>query len=177
MPLAVDAMIYIAFLAFAIKRLMTYLMALQQDDYDNARVLKWMGMHMAFDKRLTAILALVSLAAIPDIMQDFSFALDFLILASFVGFAVLEKDARKHSKKKLVMTQRATRIFFAGFFPLALVGATTFAFTFTWQWILLVQAIPLFLLGGNIALNPYEKSVQKNSGTRRMKKSSRSNPP
>ncbi|MEM7679733.1 MAG: UDP-N-acetylmuramoyl-tripeptide--D-alanyl-D-alanine ligase [Pseudomonadota bacterium] len=159
--IAIDTLIFIAFVAFALKRMMTYLLALQQDDYDNERLLKWMGTYKAFDKKLTALLLIIGAANLLTAEPLYMLVFKFFIFATFIIFTLMEADPRKKSKKKLVMTQRATRIFVAGMIPLSLVAASSFLLPFTWHWIIFVQAIPFFLIGGNMLLQPYEARIQK----------------
>lgn len=158
---AIDSLLFIAFMSFALKRMMTYLLALQQDDYDNERLFKWMVQYKAFDKKLSAILVLAALGAAFTAEPLVHLVIKFLIFFSFISFAFMEKDPRKKSKKNLVMTKRATRIFLTGALPLGIIAATSFVFFFSWQWLVLVQAIPFFLIGGNLALQPFEARVQK----------------
>ena len=39
-------LVFIAYMGFALKRLMTYMHVLQQEDYDVSRLFKWIKRHM-----------------------------------------------------------------------------------------------------------------------------------
>jgi UDP-N-acetylmuramoyl-tripeptide--D-alanyl-D-alanine ligase len=150
-------LVYIAFIGFSLKRLMTYMHVLQQEDYDIGRLFKWIGENKVFDKRLSAILVLLGAA--------WFFAPPFIIrVLVFVAFALItyvEKDPRKNSKKKLVATARAKRIYFPAFILMAGLGTTCFTFSMPWIWIIHVQLMPFVLALVTLLLMPYEDIVQK----------------
>lgn len=160
--LAQTTIIYLVFLTLAAKRLMTYLHVLQQEDYDNARLQKWMFENKAFDKKLTLYLIILSIAwlYVP------SFFMAFLVFIAIVITIYLEKDPRKSLKKKLVATDRAKRIFFPALAGMALLSAWCFLFNYPysvtpWPWIILIHLTPFVLLIVNAALAPFESLVQK----------------
>ena len=148
---------YIAFVAFGAKRLLTYLHILQQDDYDNARVMRWMFEYGVFDRRLSlAILVIGGLwLFLPAILTS------ILLIAAFAICAWLEADPREASKKKLVMTQRARRIFLTAICIAAITGLWCFAIPLPWLWILSVQLVPFSMFMANILLIPVERSIQQ----------------
>jgi len=160
--LAYTIIIYLTFLVLAAKRLMTYLHVLQQEDYDNTRLMKWIFDHKAFDKRLSFGFVVLSVAwlYIP------AFFIAFLI---FMGLAVatyLEKDPRKSVKKKLVATDRAKRVFFPALTVMAILGVWCFVplypYSMTpWVWVIIIQLIPVVLLLINVCLMPFEHVIQK----------------
>ena len=90
------AFIYLAYLAFAGKRLLTYMHAFQQEEYDNGRFLAWIFRHKAFDKRMSALLLALGVAwlVLPPPAVNFAIFVTFLLIAYF------EKDPRKEAKKK-----------------------------------------------------------------------------
>ena len=152
-------LVIIAFAGFIAKRLLTYLHAFQQEEYDGARFIKWMLINKIFDKKLTAILALAGFGWF--FLGQFSFLISLLVFIAFVGISYLEADPRKDSKKKLAMTARAKRIY-----TLALViGLIPSVFVLfihlPWIWILLVQFVPFTLVIANALLRPYEDMTQK----------------
>jgi len=155
---AIEVFTLIAFLAFAGRRLMSYLHALQQDDYDNGRLVAWIFKHKVFDTRITQFLLLVIgidiFTAIPSVVFNI---MVFLIFA--IG-TYMEKDPRKASKKAFVLTLRARRILVMSLIYAAIIAVIAFYLSLTWLWIIAVQALPLMLIIGNATLAPYETLVQ-----------------
>ncbi len=150
-------LVYLAFLAFATKRSLTYLHLYQQEEYDTGRFLRWMMRTRAFDKRLS-----LTLLALDMLWFSFPSAIFIPLMAIvFAVFAFIEKDPRKASKKKLVMTPRARRILFITLALSALMGLWFFLMYLPLFWILTVQLLPFLLLVANTALTPYENFVQK----------------
>lgn len=158
-------MVFIAFIAFAGKRLMTYMHVLQQEDYDNGRLFGWMGKNGAFDKRISmglfvlgGLLIGLNIAGFPDMLP--SFFLNFLIFILLVVGAYLEIDPRKNSKKKLVATTRAKRIFIPAFI-IAVVSAIPHLYgSYPWLWIINIQLLPFMLILVNMVLKPFEEVIQ-----------------
>lgn len=151
------SLVFIAFMAFALKRLMTYLHVLQQDDYENSRLMTWVGRHGAFDKRMSLLLLVLGGAAL---FVD-SFFINFAVFVCFVALAYLEKDPRKHSKKKLVSTARAKRIFWPAFVMAVLLATPSFVIENPWFWIFAVQMILPAILLANMFLEPVEAGIRK----------------
>ncbi len=155
-----------AFAFFAARRLLRYLHCFQQDEYDARRFLSWMTATRAFDRRLSGALALTALLrmALPQHFEAGGIpALSLVLAALFVAFALFETDPRKAAKKKLAMTQRASRIY-AVALGLCL-GAAAFmcaagASAFALAWIAPVQLIPVTLMLANALLAPYEARLQ-----------------
>ena len=153
-------LVLFAFLMFAIKRLMTYMHVLQQEDYDNSRLWKWIFEHRVFDKRLTWGLLIVGGVYFTGYVQGFF--LNFLIFIAFCIVAYIEKDPRTTGKKKLASTARAKRIYFTGLFVVFCLSALTFLLIpHPWALIIPVQFVPLALTMGNNMLKPFEDIVQK----------------
>jgi UDP-N-acetylmuramoyl-tripeptide--D-alanyl-D-alanine ligase len=160
-------LVYAAWLVFSGKRLLTYIHALQQEDYDDLRLFKWIGDNFAFDKRLSLFLLVaggalfLTLKFMPGLFIP-PFVANFLV---FIGLAVAiyrEKDPRKNSKKKLVATTRAKRIFFPALALAGLSGLWCFYMpVHPWIWIFNVQLIPLVLIFVNLLLQPFEQNIQK----------------
>jgi len=153
-------LVLFAFVMFAFKRMLTYMHALQQEDYYNDRLWKWIFKHKAFDKRLTGALLVVGAVAITGYVEGFF--LNFLTFICLAIVALIEKDPRKDGKKKLATTSRAKRIYFTGL-ALAVVfgGLLLWAFPHPWALILPVQFVPLALALGNNILKPFEAIIQK----------------
>lgn len=158
-------MIFIAYVTFAGKRMLTYMHVLQQEDYDNTRLTKWIFKNKAYDKRLTVsllffggLLLTLHFSGHGDLMPDFFKHL--LIFVMFVMTSYIEKDPRKSSKKKLVSTARAKRIFIPAFIVALIMGIPHFFIQFPWAWIVNVQAIPYLLIFVNICLKPFEDIIQ-----------------
>lgn len=157
--LAIQSITYIAFLAFAAKRLMNYLHALQQDDYDNGRLFGWILRNNVYDSRVTAFLLIMTGVSIATTIP--TIILNIIIFIAFITAATLEKDARKHAKKAFVTTKRAKRIMAISFLYIAIAAFGAFYVPTPAIWIVVVQAIPFLLMLGNISLNPYESAIQK----------------
>jgi UDP-N-acetylmuramoyl-tripeptide--D-alanyl-D-alanine ligase len=150
-------LVYISYMAFCLRRCMTYLHIFQQEDYDQSRFLRWVTKNKVFDKRLSAALLLTGffwfrLPALPALI---------ITASCFAVIAAIEPDPRKASKKKLVMTARAKRIAFVTLIILALAGTWWFVLSLPWIWIINVQLIPFILLVANLALRPWENYIQK----------------
>ncbi len=157
--IAIQIVTLIAFTAFAGKRLMNYLHALQQEDYDNSRLIKWIVSNKVFDTRvsffLIVILGIVILANINDFVLNIFLSFIFLFAAYF------EKDPRKDSKKALILTQRATRILITSII-ITLLFSLVFAYVSSPAlWIVMVQLIPFMLVLGNAFLAPREAAIQR----------------
>lgn len=152
-------MTYVAFIAFAISRLMNYLHALQQDDYDNTRLSRWIVANKVYDKRVTTFLVIVLLinviASLPAMY------INALIFFGFCAATAIEKNPRRDAKKAFVLTQRAKRILTLSAVYAAGVGALIFVMPHILIWILAVQLLPALLILGNASLAPQEKAVQK----------------
>lgn len=157
--LATLSIIYLAFLAFCAKRLMNYLHALQQDDYDNVRFWKWTARNKVYDKRATIALLLLSIPAALNLIPPL--ATHFLTFLIFGIIIYTEKDARKDAKKALVLTPRAKRILNMSLVICAAIGMVGFFVPSPAIWIIPIQLIPLLLILGNNFLSPHEKAVQQ----------------
>ncbi len=157
--IAVQSVTLIAFIAFAGKRLMNYLHALQQDDYDNVRLRKWIIGNRVFDTRVSVILLVISVISFTS--QLSVFAVNIAVFLIFIFAAYFEKDPRKHSKKALVITKRASRILIASII-FTLIFSPVFAYISSpLLWIIMVQLIPLMLIIGNGSLAKKEAAIQK----------------
>ncbi|MCK6418034.1 MAG: UDP-N-acetylmuramoyl-tripeptide--D-alanyl-D-alanine ligase [Alphaproteobacteria bacterium] len=150
-------LVFIAYLAFAARRLLTYLHAYQQEEYDSERFLRWVLVNRVFDTRLSAMLVACGIVA----LFLSSFMTQALTFFAFLTITVLEKDPTREAKKKLVLTDRVKRILGAALAVAALIGMILTIIGWPLLWIIPVQAMPLFLVLGNMALQPYEDSVQK----------------
>jgi UDP-N-acetylmuramoyl-tripeptide--D-alanyl-D-alanine ligase len=172
--LPVAALALVAFLFFALKRLLTFLHLFQQEEYDNGRFLAWLLRARAFDRRLTA--ALVGAGALGALAGDgagLPVALAVAAIACLI-LAFREADPRKQGKKPLNLTQRARRILgvalgilaFAFALVVVAIGLSRVADRATLAPILvaviaiaLTQLLPLGLIGANLLLSPFEKRV------------------
>lgn len=151
------SLVFVAYLAFALKRLMTYLHVLQQDEYDNGRFFGWVMRNGVFDKRMS--LALIIIGAASFYLDPFF--VNFAVFISFIILTFIEKDPRRDSKKKLVSTPRAQRIFWPSAIVAALLGSTSFITSHPWLWIAIVQMILPVLLIVNIFLHPFEDMIHR----------------
>ncbi len=154
---------YIAFIAFAISRLINYLHALQQDDYDNTRLARWIVANKVYDKRVTIFLVIVLLVNVITSLPDMY--INALIFIGFCGATGLEKNPRRDAKKAFVLTQRAKRILTVSTIYAAGVGALIFLVPHILIWVLAVQLLPALLVLGNSSLAPQEAAVQKKFAT------------
>ncbi len=152
----------VTFAAFATKRMMTYMHVLQQEDYDNARLKKWMIEHRAFDKRLSFGLLVITVAwfFLPSLV------LIFLLLGTIGLAAYHETDTRKSSKKKLVSTMRAKRIFMPALIITVVMSGWVFIVpsvyaSFPLPWVIITQLIPFILITTNLFLRPIENNIQQ----------------
>jgi len=150
----------LAFLLFATRRLRRYLHIFQQEEYDAPRFLGWLFRAFAFDKRLAVaigLLALIVWSAGPVLPVLWQGALTLL----FIGAFFLEPDPRKSAKKKLAMTNRAKRIYWAGMvLCAAAAAAAAFALQPLW-WLAPLWAIPVLLVLGDLILWPFEQRTQR----------------
>lgn len=158
-------LVFIAFIAFAAKRMMTYMHVLQQEDYYNDRLFRWMRVNGAFDKRMSfgllllgALLIAVNIAGYADLFPRIF--VDFLMFILFIIGAYVEKDPRKNSKKKLVATTRAKRIFIPAFIIAVLSAIPYMYFSAPFLWIINVQLLPFILILVNLCLKPFEDAIQ-----------------
>lgn len=149
----------VAFAFFAQRRLRRYLHFYQQDEYDSGRFFQWMLSSFAIDRKVS--LGLLAVAIVCGTMQVAPWA-----LAGWAGVVLLfatsfEPDPRKAGKKPLVMTKRASSIFWLAFAAALLIAlAAPFVFG-PWSWIVAVQALPFCLMLANAILAPFEAKTQK----------------
>ena len=155
--LASISLVFFAFATFGLKRLLTYIHVLQQDDYENSRLMKWVMGNAAFDKRTSLVLLILGGAA----FYVDPFFINFLIFICFVAFAYRERDPRKNSKKKLVSTARVKRIFWPSILVITALGLPGIYFQHPWAWIIIVQLILPSILFINLMLSPIELTIQK----------------
>jgi UDP-N-acetylmuramoyl-tripeptide--D-alanyl-D-alanine ligase len=156
--IASTIMLFMTYCAFVFKRSMTYMHVYQQEEYDTRRLIGWILKNRTFDKRLSFILILCTAVSffIPVMFTS------FLIFTAFALTTYLEKDPRKDSKKKLVLTERVKRIFFPACGLAAISGLWCFLVPqFSGIWILNVQLIPFWLFGVNAMMQPYEDFIQQ----------------
>jgi UDP-N-acetylmuramoyl-tripeptide--D-alanyl-D-alanine ligase len=150
----------LGFLPFAWKRFLTYLHIFQQEEYDGARFLRWLAYNVAIDTR--ASLAVVVLFALSKIYPAPVDVLSFFIVVIFLVLARRESDPRQVGKKKLAMTQRATRILRVAFALICVIGLIGVGFGLAPVWVVvLIQAIPLALVVAVAILQPGENRIQQ----------------
>ena len=153
-------LLLIVFLAFALRRLTTYLHIYQQEEYQPIRFLRWLWRSRSFDIK-ASLVVLIAGALEYFILLAYGIAAGCVVVA-FAVIAFLEKDPRKASKKRLVMTGRATRIYWLAFATIAILAIVcSLPKVPVIVWLIPVHAIPLSLPLANLILTPYEKSVQR----------------
>ena len=165
--LASTALLFLTFIAFAGKRGLTYMHVYQQEEYDTPRLLSWIWKNKAFDKRLSILILIacgVYYFAAPLIFDYVApIFFNFTLLLFMAIATALEKDPRKDSKKKLVSTSRAKRIFIPAYILSILAATWCFLpiIPMPWIWIVNIHLIPLLLVFVNTALAPFEEINQK----------------
>lgn len=148
---------FVAFMGFALRRLVTYLHIFQQEEYDSRRFIIWLFEQRVFDRKVSAIFLVAGLLwffGLPPFLQT------FLVVAPLALVAFVEKDPRKDSKKKLALTGRAKRILVTAFILSLGPGSLLLLTDMPWIWIAAVQSLPFMLALSNIVLQPYEDIVQ-----------------
>ncbi len=157
--LTTTILLFSTFAVFAGKRGLTYMHVYQQEEYDSSRLLSWIWKHKAFDKRLTLIIAC---AVGASYFIDPLFV-NFIIFTAMALSTYLEKDPRKDSKKKLVATARAKRIFIPAYFFSVMAASWCFLpiMPMPWIWIVNIHLIPFYIIFVNALLMPFEELQQK----------------
>lgn len=153
-------LVALAFLWFAYRRLLTYLHIYQQEEYDSRRFIRWLFARYSFDTRVSFVIFVVGTLELAIVLA--TWATDVLIIATLLIFWWVEKSRRVRSKKPLVMTGRAKRIFWTAFAVLAVLALIIAKwFPHPIFWLVTVQAIPFALTVGNLLTSPYEQRLQK----------------
>lgn len=157
--LASTVLLFVTFAAFAGKRGMTYMHVYQQEEYDSERLLGWIWKNKTFDKRLSLMVAIAigTSFILPPLFVN------FLIFTAMAVATYREKDPRKDSKKKLVATARAKRIFFPAYALSVLAATWCFLplMPMPWVWLINIQLIPFTILFVNMLLWPFEEAGQR----------------
>lgn len=170
MGLATTLLLFFAFAGFALRRGLTYMHIYQQEEYDSPRFFGWMMKHKVFDKRLSFLVLIISgitlyLSSTRILHgEEIAFFSNAAIVLAMALIAWLEKDPRKNSKKKLVMTNRAKRIFIPAYFLMVASAAWVFLPMYPPQhylWIACIQFIPFWIIVVNMVLGPFEEMNQK----------------
>ena len=154
-----------SFIYFSYRRLLTYLHIFQQDEYDSMRFLKWLLYTKSFDKKLTLsvlIWVVICVGLEPYVLYISNESLCHLpVLFLFIVFAFIERDPRRNAKKKLILTKRATRIFFLAIF-LSVIPLSIFIYADSpFIWALIIQLCPIILIFSNELLKPIENVIQQ----------------
>ena len=103
MAIFASLLVLFAAIVFSTRRLLRYLHIFQQDEYDARRFSRWLFAEAAFDKKLSAALLLLIIAA--RSMSINATVLDIALGVAFIAFAAIETDPRSQAKKKLVLTE------------------------------------------------------------------------
>lgn len=147
---------------------MRYLSFFQQDVYDSKRFLRWIWEKRAFDKRGSVAILIVALFS-----TFFSYSAFLLGACAFLGMYFWEEDPRKYGKLKLVMTNRAKRIYFTAFLTYVLCQSIAVFLKAKYFWpiqIILIQSLPLFLVAAVSILSFDERKRQRHFIGEAMKK-------
>lgn len=163
---ALNLALFIGFAVFAAARLRRYLHIFQQEDYDPKRFLNWLFTNATFDKRVSAALLLIMFAQW-QFKGEYSGTITNILVALTLFIAgLMESDPRQEAKKKLVMTQRAARIYrialaCALFFGLVCILIQIPFGALPLIWVVAVQDLPFLLVVSNAILAPFERKIQK----------------
>jgi UDP-N-acetylmuramoyl-tripeptide--D-alanyl-D-alanine ligase len=154
--------LFAAITFFIIKRILTYLLFFQQQEYDNYRFAHWVIATKSFDKRLSILLLTLLILTNPFNINNASVTASAIILFLICGY--LEKDPLKFAKKKLVLTSRAKRTCYVAIVINALLNITlllNLKLNLLLTSLIIVQLIPLCLLTANLLLWPIEAKIQQ----------------
>ena len=148
-----NLIVFLASLPFLYRRLLSYMRYFQQEEYQGSRYVKWIVVARAFDTKATTVLLL---CAFGSLFFDFSY---LLAAVALIVLAMLEPNPQKVGKVRLKLTDRAKNILNVSVllaflaltiaYPYGLIGLIT-----------VVQMTPLFLIGANLILLPFEKRKQ-----------------
>ena len=153
--------IWVMFMTFAIRRLISYLHIFQQEEYDTRRFLRWIVETRSFDKKLSLWIAmlLVLMMFLPRLGGWVAVA---IVGGLFLSSAWRERNPLKDAKKKLVLTARANRILAVA---VVYAGGIGLGFAVLYlhpiYWIIPIQAMPLMLAFAVWTLAPQEAIVQR----------------
>lgn len=158
------SLLILATFIFTIKRQLTYLHIFQQQEYHNYRFLAWIISHKAIDKRLSSVIIILIL--ITNIVKVKNNYLLPSIIISFLTASYFEKNPTKTAKKKLVLTNRAKRIYgcalainlIANILLLSLLNINNL---YNIKIIIALQLTPIYLILANLLLIPIEKKIQQ----------------
>lgn len=161
-------------LGFGAGRTRRYLKYFQQEVYDKPRFLAWLKAKKGYDKRGSILSLAIGILALVGLLSSaplLSVTVSILGAIALAAIPLIEEDPAKTGKIKLVMTQRANKMYLVALaiqsVILAAVGgvlmaaAGSYAVAFIWfVAIAMAQGTPFFLLAANEILAPFEKSVQ-----------------
>lgn len=148
-------LVALAFLWFAYRRLRTYLHIYQQEEYDSRRFIRWLVTRYSFDIKASLVVFVIGTLELANLFP--AGICDVAVIVTLLLFSWLEYSRRPRSKKPLVMTGRAKRIFWLAFILLAIIPPPYHPIF----WILRIQAIPFAVALGNLLATPYERRLQK----------------
>ncbi len=142
--------------AFAFYRLRFYLGLFQQGEYDGTWFAKHFVKHQWFDCKCS--IAILSWLACGLFLA--TGAPEWLGILLLAGMVFFESRKRRVSKKELVWTPRALRVFIVsyGLFLIMVMGCL--GFWRNWFLLVFVHAIPLTLICANGLLKPIEMTIQ-----------------
>lgn len=151
----ISLILFIAAAAFTVRRLMTFLHVFQQEEYNGKRFIPWLVENKAFDKRMSAIIVVAFILSFVT-----SSAVEGLLLAAgFAAVTFFEKNPLTQAKKKLVLTDRAKRIFGLGLVLSLVISLMVLSLSQPIVWLVYVQLLPLSLVAATYLLGPKDKRV------------------
>lgn len=154
------SLILLYVLYFRSKALMKFF---QQEEYDNARFLKWFKQSKAYDKGASAVL-LISFAGV--LFTEYAHIASGVTLLGLIIAHILSRRAIENSKKPLVNTDRVKRItrvyiLINIFILLSIyVVSNNFLTNFALEAFILLQSTPLLMVLSNKLLEPSENRVR-----------------
>lgn len=163
-----------AILGFAAARTKRYLKYFQQETYSAPRFRAWLHAKKTYDKRgsiLAIGIGILSLVGLLSSTPAFTFVVSFIGALLFLCIPIIEENPETTGKLKLIMTQRATKmyqvtlalvaLFLALFVSLLIAFLRPYTLPIVWLLAIAVaQGIPYLLLAANELLAPFEKRVQ-----------------
>ena len=158
-----------AILIFSTTRHLTYLHIFQQQEYYNDRFLSWIFTAKAFDKRLSSSLVIIyCLGYVVNnnhVINNITASIITAIIISLLIFSYFEKNPIKTAKKKLVLTNRAKRIYYFSLIINLLNNIILFRYLKNLDLLIIVllaiQLIPIYLVLANLLLIPIENKIQQ----------------
>lgn len=151
--------IFVSFMLFSVKRLLTYLHMFQQEEYDTKRFFRLITKRLAIDRTLSLIA--IGTAFAYSMLDKYEWPYFLMMIGAFLVFSYREVDPRRQAKKKLVMTSRAKRIFIVALVLSATCAICSTVTSSLWIWLVPIQLLPVLLVAANMLLQPVETLIRR----------------